>query len=49
VVNLGGPELRFVAGPNSSQWTIVLRRAGTATPRADLIPGVTFSYVDASG
>jgi hypothetical protein len=49
VVRLGGAELRFVNGTNSPQWTIVLRRAGTATPRADLIPGVTFSYVDASG
>jgi hypothetical protein len=44
VVGLGGPELRFVPGTVSLQWTVTLRRAGIVTPRADLIPGVTFRY-----
>jgi hypothetical protein len=45
VVDLGGPELRFVAGTDSPQWTITLRQGAAGTPRADLIPGVTFRYV----
>jgi hypothetical protein len=44
VVTLGGPELRFTAGANSPQWIIVLRGAGTLP--AEIIPGVTFSYVN---
>jgi hypothetical protein len=46
VVQLGAPQLRFVAGDDCTHWRIVLGRGGTATPRADLIPGVTFGYVE---
>ena len=49
VIDLGGYELRFVGGGASPQWTIVLRRAaGAADLPADVMPGVTFRYVDAS-
>jgi hypothetical protein len=48
VVDLGGYELRFVGGGASPQWTIVLRRvAGAPDLPADVMPGVTFRYVDA--
>jgi hypothetical protein len=47
VVKLGTAELRYVTGDDSQHWRIVLGRSGsgTGTPRADIIPGVTFSYV----
>lgn len=49
VVNLGGPELRFVAGI-SAHWTITLRlRPGCDAPPADVLPGLTLRYVAASG
>jgi hypothetical protein len=46
VVRLGSPELRFVSGDNSQHWRIVLGHSESGTPRADIIPGVTFSYVE---
>jgi hypothetical protein len=48
VVDLGGPELRFVEGAASTHWTIVLRRSTEAGElAADVLPGVTFRYLDA--
>jgi hypothetical protein len=48
VVDLGGPELRFVKGEPSSHWTVVLRRsAATGELPGDVLPGVTFRYLDA--
>ncbi|WP_426563832.1 VOC family protein [Angustibacter sp. McL0619] len=46
-VSLGSAQLRFVEGDDTSRWTIVLRRqAGGAAPSPDLLPGVTFRFVD---
>ncbi|MEV4319125.1 hypothetical protein [Actinocrispum sp. NPDC049592] len=48
VVDMGGPRLRFVTGEDSHHWTITLRRAEDAGElRPDVIPGITFEFVDA--
>lgn len=47
-VDLGGRELLFRTGGKTPEWTITLRRSGRggAVPAPDLIPGITFRYVD---
>ncbi|MET0234072.1 MAG: hypothetical protein ABW224_05515 [Kibdelosporangium sp.] len=50
VVDLSGPQLRFVAGDDSTHWTITLRRtAGAGTLRPDVVPGITFDFTDSAG
>ncbi|MET0132055.1 MAG: hypothetical protein ABW215_00525 [Kibdelosporangium sp.] len=47
VLDMGGPQLRFVTGDDSQRWTITLRRAaGAGTLRSDVVPGITFDFVD---